>query len=294
MTDLGYRGRSRAESAVVHAVWDELGGELVEEFVVPTVPGDPSRARNIDGVFVAGERKWHRAYTPLALRDRDVTICQAKAGVLDFGVLGQTLFGAELIDRHHRPASLRLVAAAVNTNPVIEELITVYRPNRRVIEHRTYPHLPVGKSSGAEAKPALRQVLVETLHRDVGGLLIFRAKRGPRDFGNVRVGDTSLRFLEMNAVILPARRRREIAADAVVEIDPDEPVGLVYTCSDLYMTAMGRAVFAGEYARSHLGLGNARSFLRYGVDNSALRELLAPFEHVVLPAAAAVTLRSRL
>jgi hypothetical protein len=64
MTDVGYHGRSLAESAVVHAVWDELGGELVEEFVVPTVPGDPSRARNIDGVFVRGERKWHRAYTP--------------------------------------------------------------------------------------------------------------------------------------------------------------------------------------------------------------------------------------
>jgi len=70
-------------------------------------------------------------------------------------------------------------------------------------------------------------VLVETLHRDVGELLIFSAKRGRRDFRDVRVGDTSVRFLEMNAVILPARRRREVAADAVVEIDPDEPVGFV-------------------------------------------------------------------
>jgi hypothetical protein len=159
-----------------------------------------------------------------------------------------------------------------------------------VIEHRTYSHLPVGKSCGAEAKPALRQVLVETLHRDEGGLLIYSAKRAPRDFRNVRVGDTSLRFLEMNAVILPARRRGEVAADAVVEIDPDEPVGLVYTCSDLYMTAIGRAVFAGEYARSHLGLVSARSLLRYGVDNSVLRALLAPFEHVVLPRRRPVTL----
>jgi hypothetical protein len=50
------RGRSLAESEVVHAAWDGSGR------VVPTVPGETSRARNIDGVIVAGEPKWHRAY----------------------------------------------------------------------------------------------------------------------------------------------------------------------------------------------------------------------------------------
>jgi hypothetical protein len=45
-----FRGRSPAESDVIHAVWKEIGGELVEEFVVPIIPGQLSRARQIDGV----------------------------------------------------------------------------------------------------------------------------------------------------------------------------------------------------------------------------------------------------
>jgi hypothetical protein len=107
-----------AESEVIHAVWDEIGGALVEEFVVPTIPGQPARARHIDGVFaVDGPRRWHRARTPLALRGRDVVVCQAKAGQLDLGVLGQTLFAAELIQREHAPRSVRLIAAAVRPNP---------------------------------------------------------------------------------------------------------------------------------------------------------------------------------
>ena len=113
-----FRGRSSAESDVIHAVWKEIGGELVEEFVVPTIPGQLSRARHIDGVFaVDGPRRWHPAHTPLALRGRDIAVCQAKAGQLDLGVLGQTLFAAELIQREHAPRSMRLIAAAVQPNP---------------------------------------------------------------------------------------------------------------------------------------------------------------------------------
>jgi hypothetical protein len=156
-----FRGRSSAESAVVHAVWDEIGGALVEEFVVPTVPGQRSRARQIDGVFaVDGPRQWLPARTPLALRGRDVAVCQAKAGQLDLGVLGQTLFAAELIQREHTPRSVRLIAAAVRPNPLIEHLLMSYTPFGRQIEHRTYPNLRPGRSSRATAPSAMRQALV--------------------------------------------------------------------------------------------------------------------------------------
>ena len=62
------------------------------------------------------------------LRGRDVVVCQAKAGRLDLGVLGQTLFAAELIEREHAPRSLRLIAAAVQPNPLIERLLASYAP----------------------------------------------------------------------------------------------------------------------------------------------------------------------
>lgn len=280
-----YRGRSIAESEVIHAVWDEVGGELVEEFVVPTIPGDRSRAREIDGVFLTGnDRRWHRARTPLALRGRDIIVCQAKAGELDLGVLGQTLFASELIERQHAPRGLRSIAAAVTRSPLIERLLDSYRPLGRTLEHRTYPDLPLGKSSGAKTPAALRQLLVSTLHSDLGGLLIASGtRRGIGDFRNVCIGGHSLRQTQPDAIILPSRRQDEINAAAPVEIRADEPLALVYTGTDLYMTTMGRAVFGGEIARRLLGGGDVTSYLRYRTDNSVLRELIEQLPHVVLP-----------
>jgi hypothetical protein len=43
--------RSPAESDIIRPVWEKIGSELIEEFVVPTIPGDRSRAREIDGVL---------------------------------------------------------------------------------------------------------------------------------------------------------------------------------------------------------------------------------------------------
>jgi hypothetical protein len=43
-----YRGRSAGESRVVRAVWDEVGGELVEEFRTLIVPGEGLRRREVD------------------------------------------------------------------------------------------------------------------------------------------------------------------------------------------------------------------------------------------------------
>jgi hypothetical protein len=63
-----------------------------------------------------------------------------------------------------------------------------------------------------------------------------------------------------------------------------EPVVLVYACTDLHMTAMGRAVFGGQIARRLLGLADVTSALRYGTDNAVLRELIERLPDVILPA----------
>jgi hypothetical protein len=156
-----YRGRSADESRVVRAVWDEVGGELVEEFRALTVPGEGSRRREVDGVIATdGPRRQHPRGASLLLNGRDVVVCQAKAGQLDLGVLGQTLFAAELIDRQYQPRHVRLIAAAARPNPLIGRLLESYQPESefplgRPIEYRTYPllDLPPGTSSGAYAPP---------------------------------------------------------------------------------------------------------------------------------------------
>ena len=93
------------------------------------------------------------------------------------------------------------------------------------------------------------------------------------------VDTETLRLADPDAIVLPSRRRSEAAATTAVEVAAEEPVILVYTCRDLYMTAMGRAVFGGEIARRLLGLADVTSFLCYCIDNAALRELIERLPH---------------
>ncbi len=62
----------------------------------------------------------------------------------------------------------------------------------------------------------------------------------------------------------------------------EDPVILVYACTDLYMTATGRAVFGGQIARCLLGLADVTSVLRYRTDNAVLRELIEQLSYIVL------------
>jgi hypothetical protein len=285
-----YRGRSAGESRVVQALWDEVGGELVEEFRALTVPGEGSRRREVDGVIATdGPRRQHPRGTPLPLHGRDVVVCQAKAGQLDLGVLGQTLFAAELIDRQFHPQHVRLIAAAARPNPLIGRLFKTYQlesefPLGRPIEHRTYPllQLPPGASSGAYAPPVIRQELISALHREVGGLLISRAPRSHAHFRKIRTaaGGEPLRQADPDAIILPSRRLDEVTATVALSVAAGEPVVFAYTCADLYMTAMGRAVFGGEIARRLLGLAHVTSFLCYSKDNAVLHGLMDELPHV--------------
>jgi hypothetical protein len=280
LDDTKFRGGSFYESNVIHEVWQEVGGELVEEFPLPSIAGQHSRNRRIDAVFaVDGPRRRYAAGTPLNLRGRDVVVCQAKAGQLDLGVLGQTLFAAELIQSsEHAPSSVRLIAAAVCPNLSIERLLESYAPLERRIHHRTYPGLMSGGSSGEEVPADVRRKMVAAVHEKFGGRLIEGGKASGRrpHFAHVYVATTggSLRWADPDAIILQARESEKFAATDTVEVAADEPVTLVYTSYKFYMTTMGRAVFGRQLAQDQLGLTNVRSVFCYRNDNAKLRELL--------------------
>lgn len=107
-----------------------------------------------------------------------------------------------------------------------------------------------------------------------------------RDFKHVWAATSgySLRYAEPDAVILPDRSYGVAdAAKTSIAVADGEQVKLVYTCTDLYMTAMGRAVFGGEVARKLLGLTNVTSSLRYPTDNLVLRNLIEELPHIELP-----------
>jgi hypothetical protein len=259
-------GRSDTESDVVEAFWDEPGvdGELIHEFRVPSVPGDASRDREVDGVIIRGrpKRRLPRG-TRVPLADHDVYVVQAKSGRLDFGVLGQALFGTRLIERAHPGVRVTPVAVAIVPDPLVEELVAELRPEIGMLT-RTYPHLTAGSSSGEPNAPRLREIVLASLAAEARGLLVrVGARRGRRDFARVRAagGDLQLSVLGAIALHLPDREPELVGADVELELDPDERVEIVHSCTDIYMTFLGKAVFTPEFAARRLGLKRARSLL---------------------------------
>lgn len=279
-------GRSDAESDVVEAFWSERDdGELIHEFRVPTVRGDPSRDRELDGVVIGGrpKRRLPRG-TRLQLAGLNVAVVQAKSGRLDFGVLGQALFGTRLIERAHPGVQATAVAAAILPNPIVEDLVAELAPQLGM-ETRIYPHLTPGTSSGEENPPRLREVVFDQLAAERRGLLVrVGGRRGGRDFARVRVAgsDAPLSVLDAVALHLPDREPNVVGADVDLELDPTERIEIVHSCSNVYMTFLGKAVFSRELAERGLGLEQARTLAYYATDNPVLREIARDFPHVSL------------
>jgi hypothetical protein len=93
---------------VVGAVWDELGGLLIEQFRVPS-----DRPRYLDALIVQAPDR--AILNPSELPDVGngrVWAVEVKSGAVDMGVLGQALFGAELARLVMSEAEVLPIAAA--------------------------------------------------------------------------------------------------------------------------------------------------------------------------------------
>src|SRR5207302_1793089 len=116
------------------------------------------------------------------------------------------------------------------------------------------------RSSGGPDPAALRAAMLDTYARDTGGMLIrVGARRSRRDFASVLVSGTpvSLSRLEMSGLLLRDRSSSCLPADnAVLEVSREERIELIHTCTDLYRTQMGKALFSAELAKRILGLQN--------------------------------------
>ena len=206
---------------------------------------------------------------------------EVKSGELDMGVLGQALFGAQLLARVVPHAQIHPLAAAPRgPSPLLRALLDEYRPGG--LEWRAYPGVARARakqrSSGEPNPAALRARMLEWYASCAGGLLI---RVGPRrlrhDFAGVKVSgsDRELAFLRPSAVLLPDRPPGVMeASHAQMTVDSSERIELIHTSTDLYRTHMGKTLFGAEAARRLLGLEHATGIALYRRDNAILRELL--------------------
>ena len=83
---------------------------------------------------------------------------------------------------------------------------------------------------------------------------------------------------------LPDREPGVVGADVVLELDPGERLEIVHSCTDVYMTFLGRAVFTPEFAARRLGIEKATSLAYNAKDNPVLRTVVSEFPRVELRA----------
>jgi hypothetical protein len=267
---------------VVRAVWDELGGLLVEQFRVPS-----DRPRYLDALIVEARERaiLRRDQLPPVGRSRMWAV-EAKSGAVDMGVLGQALFGAELARQAMKTDVLPFAAAPDPPAEPLKRLLDQFRPGH--LEWRAYPKTrPEGKrqqSSGERNPPDLRAPMLDWYAARTGGMLVkIGTRRKPRDFSAVTIDGTgeSLSPLHLSGLLLVDRPSAIVLAnEAILSVAPGERVDLIHTCTDLYRTQMGKALFSAELARRILGLQNATGVALFRRDNAALRALLSAYPQV--------------
>lgn len=134
---------SRLETPMTLWFWHQVGGLLIEEFVLVRRTASQGQ-RLIDAVIVLGEMKRRlKRGAEFDLAGRDVIAVQSKHRRLGMTVAGQTLFSKELLKRF-KPRSIRSVAVCTADDAVLRPLLERYKG----CEVRVYPVRQAGRGRG--------------------------------------------------------------------------------------------------------------------------------------------------
>lgn len=112
--------------------WEQIGGTLIEEFlVVRAGPGRGKRA--LDGlIVVGGPKKRMPLGSQMDIEGKDVVVLQAKNARLGMSLMGQTLFSAELV-RRLKPRSVQSVALCREADDVLQPLLEAHEGCKVVV-----------------------------------------------------------------------------------------------------------------------------------------------------------------
>jgi len=121
---------SKNETPMTRWYWKQVGGTLVEEFVV--VRGGVDRGvRVLDAIIIPSEECRIAKQNEVSIEGKDVVIVQTKAKRLGMPLLGQALFSAQLI-QSFRPRSVLSVALCTKDDAVLRPLFEQY-PGMKVV-----------------------------------------------------------------------------------------------------------------------------------------------------------------
>jgi hypothetical protein len=126
---------SKLETPMTRWYWNQIGGTLVEEFLL-TPRTETSQMRLLDGLIIpSGENRIAKT-SDVDLTGQSVISVQTKDSNLGMYLLGQTLFSQLLIYRNYEPAHVDAVALCRNDDEVLHELAVTF-PDVSVV---TVPH----------------------------------------------------------------------------------------------------------------------------------------------------------
>lgn len=120
------------ETPMIIWYWEQVGGTLIEEFLVVKA-GKGRGKRALDGLIVVGGPKERLAPgSKLDIEGKDVLIVQSKNARLGMSLMGQTLFSAELI-RPLKPRSVQSIALCRETDEVLQPLLEAHEGCKVVV-----------------------------------------------------------------------------------------------------------------------------------------------------------------
>jgi hypothetical protein len=121
---------SKHETQMTRWYWKQIGGTLVEEFIVVYSGADRGK-RVLDAIIIPSEEFRIARQYEVSIEGKDIVVVQTKAKRLGMPLLGQALFSAQLVQRFH-PRSVLSVALCSKDDAVLRPLFEQY-PGMKVV-----------------------------------------------------------------------------------------------------------------------------------------------------------------
>jgi hypothetical protein len=122
---------SKKETPLTRKYWQEIGGTLIEEFVMVRKSQD-NGIRLLDGIIILNGENKILKQKEISLEGKDIIAIQTKSKRLGMNLMGQTLFSEQLLRKYHNPKSIVSVALCTKDDIILRPLLENY-PNMKVV-----------------------------------------------------------------------------------------------------------------------------------------------------------------